>query len=73
MTFSLRSRFGELERIVSEAQEEGADLIIGGQSWKHPYVEEGNYFEGTVIGNVSPGMEIAQQERAYLPTYLGGF
>jgi hypothetical protein len=57
-------RFSELERIVLDAQEEGADLIIGGKSWKHPYVEEGIYFEGTVVCNVTPRMEIAQQERA---------
>jgi len=54
--------FGELERIIQEAQEEGAEVVVGGQSWKHPYVEDGMYFEATVVANVAPGMEIAQQE-----------
>lgn len=57
-----RNRFSELERIIHEAQEEGADLVVGGQAWRHPYVEEGMYFEGTVVANVDPAMEIAQQE-----------
>jgi acyl-CoA reductase-like NAD-dependent aldehyde dehydrogenase len=56
--------FGELERIIQEAQEEGAEVVVGGQSWRHPYVEDGMYFEATVVANVAPGMEIAQQERA---------
>jgi acyl-CoA reductase-like NAD-dependent aldehyde dehydrogenase len=73
MKLLCESRFSDLERIISDAQEEGADVVIGGQAWKHPYVEEGNYFEATVVGNVSPGMEIAQQERAYPLLQFGGY
>jgi acyl-CoA reductase-like NAD-dependent aldehyde dehydrogenase len=58
------ARFTDLERIIEDAVSEGAELVVGGKAWKHPYVDEGMYFEGTVVANVSPGMEIAQQERA---------
>ncbi|KAG9054581.1 Meiotic Sister-Chromatid recombination aldehyde dehydrogenase [Serendipita sp. 407] len=57
-----RHRFGDLERVIQEAEEEGATVFLGGHPWKHPYVEEGMYFEGTVVANVSPSMEIAQHE-----------
>jgi len=57
-------RFPELERLIQDAVDAGAELVVGGKAWKHPYVDEGMYFEGTVVANVSPSMEIAQQERA---------
>jgi acyl-CoA reductase-like NAD-dependent aldehyde dehydrogenase len=60
----LHASFIDLERVIEDAVTEGAELVVGGKAWKHPYVEEGMYFEGTVVANVTPGMEIAQQERA---------
>lgn len=63
-------RFEQLEGIIHDAREEGAELSIGGHAWSHPYVENGSYFEATVIGNVLPGMELAQQERAYLKFFI---
>lgn len=59
-------RFAELERLVNGAIEDGASVEVGGQRWRHAYLEDGAYFGGTVIGNVDNGMEIAQTERKFL-------
>jgi len=56
------SRFDELERIIHDAETQGAEVCCGGTRWKHPYLEDGCYFKGTVIGGVEPEMEIAQRE-----------
>lgn len=55
-------RFDELERIITEAQNEGARLETGGTRWKHVYLEDGSYFVGTVLGEVTDEMEIANKE-----------
>lgn len=55
-------RFGELERIIDEAVQEGAELVAGGSAWKHAYLEDGAYFSPTVLGDVHQGMEIAHKE-----------
>lgn len=56
-------RFVELERLINAAVTDGAELVTGGTSWKHAYLEEGSYFMPTVLGNVNNQMEIAQTER----------
>ena len=56
-------RFAELERVINEAVEDGAELTFGGSQWKHAYLEDGTYFSPTVIGGIHQGMEIAQKER----------
>lgn len=55
-------RFGELERMIGDAEAEGAEVCCGGARWRHVYFEEGAYFEGTVIGGIEPNMEISQRE-----------
>ncbi|KZV89342.1 ALDH-like protein [Exidia glandulosa HHB12029] len=55
-------RFSELEQIIRDAVEDGADLVTGGERWRHAYLEQGSYFQPTVLANVQQGMEIAQQE-----------
>ena len=56
-------RFAELERVINEAVEDGAELTFGGSQWKHAYLEDGTYFSPTVIGGIHQGMEIARKER----------
>jgi len=56
------NRFNELERILTDAVEEGASVTVGGTRWRHAYLEEGAYFGPTVVGDVEPNMEIAQTE-----------
>ncbi|KAF8312443.1 meiotic sister-chromatid recombination aldehyde dehydrogenase [Clavulina sp. PMI_390] len=55
-------RFDTLERLIKDAEDQGAEIIVGGTRYRHPYVENGSYFAPTLIGNVLPSMEIAQQE-----------
>lgn len=59
-------RFETLERLIRDAEDQGAELICGGARWRHPYVENGSYFQPTLLGNVQHTMEIAQQEGIYL-------
>jgi acyl-CoA reductase-like NAD-dependent aldehyde dehydrogenase len=47
---------------VRGAEEQGAEIACGGSRFRHPYLEHGAYFQPTLIGNVRPSMEIAQQE-----------
>ena len=61
-----RDRFEELERLIQDAAQEGADVVLGGQGWRHPYVEEGMYFSPTVVAGVAPTMELAQTESEYI-------
>ena len=56
------TRFNELERILTDAVEEGASVTVGGTRWRHAYLEEGAYFGPTIVGDVEPNMEIAQTE-----------
>lgn len=58
-------RFEFLERIIMEAEESGADVEVGGRQCRHPYLADGAYFDGTVVGNVEPEMRIAQTERTW--------
>ena len=58
-------RFDELERVIRDAEAEGAEVCCGGTRWRHVYLEDGAYFSGTVIGGVEPHMEIAQRECEY--------
>jgi len=55
------SRFQELERLINAATEDGA-TVEGGKRWNHVYLENGTFFMATLVGNVTPDMEIAQGE-----------
>lgn len=55
-------RFEELERLLHDATQEGAEVVFGGHGWRHPYVEEGMFFAPTVVARVAPTMELAQTE-----------
>lgn len=59
-------RFEELERLLHDAAQEGAEVVFGGHGWRHPYVEEGMYFAPTVVARVAPTMELAQAESKYI-------
>jgi acyl-CoA reductase-like NAD-dependent aldehyde dehydrogenase len=57
-------RFGELERLITDAENNGA-RVIGGKTYSHPYHRDGTYFAPTVIGDVDPNSEIAHVECQY--------
>lgn len=60
-----RQRFKNLERIIMDAEEAGANVEIGGREWRHAYLDRGIYFGGTVVGDATSDMEIAQTERRF--------
>ncbi|KAI0931527.1 hypothetical protein AcV5_005005 [Taiwanofungus camphoratus] len=49
----------DLTRIIADS---GIEPDIGGERYPHPYLENGTYFQPTVIGEVDPMSELAQQE-----------
>jgi acyl-CoA reductase-like NAD-dependent aldehyde dehydrogenase len=65
-----RTRFDELERMIDDAVNEGADLVVGGRRYQHPYFSEGSYFSPTLLGNVSDTMDIAREEGAFLHSLI---
>ncbi|KAF8162867.1 meiotic sister-chromatid recombination aldehyde dehydrogenase [Crassisporium funariophilum] len=55
------NRFRGLEKLIKDAQEDGA-YVIGGEEFKHVYHEHGYFFKPTVVGPVYNTMDIANQE-----------
>ena len=56
-------RFSTLERLISDAEDAGATVEVGGKQWRSAYLPGGAYFDGTVVGDATPDMEISQTER----------
>ncbi len=56
------TQFGELQRLITDAESQGASVVCGGTPWRNPYLEHGAYFQPTLIGNVNEQMEIARKE-----------
>ncbi|KAI0046626.1 Aldedh-domain-containing protein [Auriscalpium vulgare] len=57
-----RDRFQELTDIVNKARDAGAKIELGGERYDQPYLTHGAYFKPTVVGDVTPDMDIAQHE-----------
>lgn len=55
-------RFGTLEKLIADAEEDGANVEVGGRQWHNAYLPGGSYFDGTVVGDATPKMEISQTE-----------
>jgi acyl-CoA reductase-like NAD-dependent aldehyde dehydrogenase len=58
-------RFEALERIIEAANEDGAN-VEGGKVYKHSYLNNGYYFQPTIVGPVYSTMDIAKEERTCL-------
>jgi acyl-CoA reductase-like NAD-dependent aldehyde dehydrogenase len=54
--------FERLERLIAEAQAQGARLLVGGHRYHHERYPRGHYFTPTLIVDVTPSMRIAQEE-----------
>jgi acyl-CoA reductase-like NAD-dependent aldehyde dehydrogenase len=54
--------FGRLESLIAEAVAQGAKLLAGGHRYDHAKYANGQYFEPTLLVNVTPSMRIAQEE-----------
>jgi len=55
-------RFGALEELVFNAQEEGARVDVGGKELLHTSCAGRSFFQATVVGDVKPNSRIAQVE-----------
>ncbi|KAF8477284.1 Aldehyde/histidinol dehydrogenase [Kalaharituber pfeilii] len=54
--------FDKLERMIEEAVSKGAKCLVGGKRYNHPKFPKGHYFSPTLLVDVTPDMEIAQNE-----------
>ncbi|KAH7908580.1 Aldehyde/histidinol dehydrogenase [Hygrophoropsis aurantiaca] len=55
-------RFEMLQDLIFAAQNEGAQMEVGGRAIRHSHHAGNAYFAGTVVGDVNPKWEIAQKE-----------
>ncbi|KAI8997377.1 Aldehyde/histidinol dehydrogenase [Pilobolus umbonatus] len=63
---TMGNQFEKLEGFVQQAVSRGARLIHGGKRYHHPKHENGQYFQPTLLVDVTPDMEIANNE-AFAP------
>ncbi|CAK7270284.1 Meiotic Sister-Chromatid recombination aldehyde dehydrogenase [Sporothrix epigloea] len=56
------ANFDRLERLIDNAVEQGARLLAGGRRYVHPQFPHGHYFTPTLLADVTPAMDIAQEE-----------
>ncbi|SCU88439.1 LAFA_0E12706g1_1 [Lachancea sp. 'fantastica'] len=56
------NRFTQIENMIESAVKQGARLLHGGTRYKHPNYPQGHYFQPTLLVDVTPEMEIAQNE-----------
>ena len=54
--------FDRLEFLIENAVKQGAKLLLGGKRYKHPVHTRGNYFQPTLIVDVTTEMLIAKEE-----------
>ncbi|KAI9477810.1 MAG: Aldehyde/histidinol dehydrogenase [Benjaminiella poitrasii] len=59
---TMGSQFEKLEGLIQEAVSRGARLLRGGKRFHHPKYEHGQYFEPTLLVDVTPDMAIANNE-----------
>jgi malonate-semialdehyde dehydrogenase (acetylating) / methylmalonate-semialdehyde dehydrogenase len=52
----------KIERYITEAEEQGATILVDGRGYTVPGKEKGTYVGPTVIDHVRPGMAIASEE-----------
>ena len=57
------ARFGEFDKLIAEAVEDGARLVCGGKRWTGG--KDGAYFEPTMLVDVTQDMRVAREEGQY--------
>lgn len=56
------SRFGQLEKLVTDAVSQGASCLVGGKRCVHDRYPQGHYFQPTLLVDVTPSMHVANEE-----------
>lgn len=54
--------FGKLEKLIAEAVEQGARLLVGGKRFVNSQAPKGHYFAPTLLVDVTRSMAIANEE-----------
>jgi acyl-CoA reductase-like NAD-dependent aldehyde dehydrogenase len=54
--------FDRLEKLIQQAVQDGARLLVGGSRMKHPEFPFGHYFQPTLLVDVTQEMAIANEE-----------
>jgi len=54
--------FSKLEKLITEAVEQGARLLVGGKRFVNPRAPKGHYFAPTLLVDVTRTMSIANEE-----------
>ncbi|KAJ2055679.1 Meiotic Sister-Chromatid recombination aldehyde dehydrogenase [Coemansia sp. S2] len=58
----LSNCFGRLESLIADAVAKGACCLVGGHPYVHPRHPRGQYFEPTLLVDVTPEMDITRNE-----------
>ncbi|KAJ1860668.1 Meiotic Sister-Chromatid recombination aldehyde dehydrogenase [Coemansia sp. RSA 2703] len=58
----LSNCFGRLEALIADAVAKGARCMVGGHAYTHPKHPKGQYFEPTLLVDVTPEMDITRNE-----------
>ncbi|KAJ1824986.1 Meiotic Sister-Chromatid recombination aldehyde dehydrogenase [Coemansia sp. RSA 2671] len=58
----LSNCFGRLESLIADAVSKGARCLVGGHPYVHPRHPCGQYFEPTLLVDVTPDMDITRNE-----------
>ncbi|KAI7830869.1 Aldehyde/histidinol dehydrogenase [Kickxella alabastrina] len=58
----LSNSFGRLESLIADAVSKGARCLAGGHPYIHPLHPKGQYFEPTLLVDVTPDMDITRNE-----------
>lgn len=56
------NRLAHLEKLVANAVKAGARIVVGGRAYKHPDRVGAQYFQPTLLADVTRDMAIAQEE-----------
>lgn len=56
------SRFGQLEKLMTDAVSQGASCLIGSKRSVHDRYPQGHYFQPTLLVDVTPSMHVANEE-----------
>ncbi|KAJ1920367.1 Meiotic Sister-Chromatid recombination aldehyde dehydrogenase [Mycoemilia scoparia] len=59
---TMGTTFGELESLIDDAVNKGAKLLAGGRRFSHPDYPSGQYFQPTLLVDVTPEMDITHNE-----------
>ncbi len=56
------AQFRKVSAMVEAGVAEGARVLAGGKAAKLPGLEDGYFYEATILGDVTPGMSVAREE-----------